>query len=305
MCLAEPLGHASGPGEPDQRPRRTPRPCRTWWGRRPLLAQPRVAGVAATRPSSRGQPLVDVGEARRRSNCRRPCVAGGLTMLNRSGRVVTAAVGPAHVEQDRVTDRRWRTGTPPLTMNGFHSPYDARSSITAQTWSRGASMSTAAAGSCGTGSAVVGELHREVVVLTLDERITACRSSRFLLLTRSSSPCICTLTPLGPSSRISLPTFLASSVVMPSLRAMLIFDSRPDCRGSPASRIFSELAFDQLLLEDVEDGVGPVVGVGGDLDGLLAGPLDLGAGALEVVALGDLPRRLATGRCRPPGGRSC
>ena len=52
------------------------------------------------------------------------------------------------------------------------------------------------------------------------------------------------------------------------------------------------LALDQLLLEDVEDGGGAVLGVGGDLDRRLAGPLDLGAGALEVEALGDLARRL-------------
>src|SRR4029079_5572060 len=52
------------------------------------------------------------------------------------------------------------------------------------------------------------------------------------------------------------------------------------------------LALDQLLLEHVEDGSRPVLGVGGDLD-RIAGPLDLGAGALEVVALGDLTGRLA------------
>ena len=46
--------------------------------------------------------------------------------------------------------------------------------------------------------------------------MTACRSSRFLLETRSSSPWICALTPLGPSSRISLLIFLAFSELMPS-----------------------------------------------------------------------------------------
>ncbi len=45
--------------------------------------------------------------------------------------------------------------------------------------------------------------------------MTACRSSRFLLLTRSSSPWICALTPLGPSSRIFFEIFLAFSLLMP------------------------------------------------------------------------------------------
>src|SRR3954452_9417230 len=55
---------------------------------------------------------------------------------------------------------------------------------------------------------------------------------------RSSSPWICALTPLGPSSRISLPIFFASSELMPSLSVIEILLSRPDWRGSEASRIF-------------------------------------------------------------------
>jgi len=51
--------------------------------------------------------------------------------------------------------------------------------------------------------------------------ITACRSSRFLEETRISSPWICALTPLGPSSRISLVIFLAFSLLMPCLMVPL------------------------------------------------------------------------------------
>ena len=53
--------------------------------------------------------------------------------------------------------------------------------------------------------------------------------------TRSSSPWIWAFTPLGPSSRISLLIFLASSEEMPSLRVIPILLSVPDWRGSEAS----------------------------------------------------------------------
>src|SRR3954449_8762204 len=39
---------------------------------------------------------------------------------------------------------------------------------------------------------------------------------------------------------MSLPTFLACSWEMPSLSSTEILDSRPDCRGSPASRTFRD-----------------------------------------------------------------
>ena len=122
----------------------------------------------------------------------------------------------------------------------------------------------------------------------------ACRSSRFLEETRSSSPWICALTPLGPSSRISLEIFLASSELMPSLRAIPILLAGPDWRGSDGVEdLEADLALDQLLLEHLEDGAGAVVGGGADLDGLLALPRDGGAGALEVEPRRDLARGLA------------
>ena len=54
--------------------------------------------------------------------------------------------------------------------------------------------------------------------LPLSSAIVACRSSRLLDCTRSSSPWICAFTLLGPSSRMILATFFASSEEMPFLR---------------------------------------------------------------------------------------
>ncbi len=48
-----------------------------------------------------------------------------------------------------------------------------------------------------------------------------------------------------------------------------------------------DVATDQLLLEDLEAGLGALLGIGGDDDRLLARPLDTGVGATEVVALGE------------------
>ena len=74
------------------------------------------------------------------------------------------------------------------------------------------------------------------------------------------------------------------------MSAIAILLCWPDWRGSLASRIFRRLlALDELALEDVEHRRGPVVGARGDLDRLVALPLDGGAGALEVEARGDLP----------------
>src|SRR5204863_791138 len=53
------------------------------------------------------------------------------------------------------------------------------------------------------------------------------------------------------------------------------------------------VALDQLVLEDAEYGAGPVIRRGGDLDRVVALPLDGGPGALEVEPGGDLARGLA------------
>src|SRR6202000_2483578 len=70
--------------------------------------------------------------------------------------------------------------------------------------------------------------------------MTVCRSSFFLDETRSSSPCAWACTPLGPSSRMILPSFLASSWEMPSLRLMASRYSLPDSLGSLAASTLSE-----------------------------------------------------------------
>src|SRR5215218_6374552 len=70
---------------------------------------------------------------------------------------------------------------------------------------------------------------------------TACRSSRFLPLTRSWSPWIWAWTPLGPSSRMSLAICLALSDSIPCLmRAEILYDLPEDC-GSSASSDLSEM----------------------------------------------------------------
>src|SRR6201995_5612583 len=112
--------------------------------------------------------------------------------------------------------------------------------------------------------------------LPLRRAMTVCRSSFFLDETRSSSPCTWAFTPLGPSSRMILPSFLASSWLMPSLRLIASRYSLPD----------------QLVLEHVEDGVGPLFAVGPDLHPLLPGPGDRGAHVAEVEAVADLLARL-------------
>src|SRR5512142_1928858 len=70
--------------------------------------------------------------------------------------------------------------------------------------------------------------------------MTACRSSFFLAETRSSSPWTWALTPFGPSSLMILEIFLASSWLIPSLRATLIRYSLPESLGSPGSSALSE-----------------------------------------------------------------
>src|ERR1700729_466860 len=66
------------------------------------------------------------------------------------------------------------------------------------------------------------------------------RSSFFLADTRSSSPWTWARIPFGPSSRMILAIFLASSWEMPSLRLTLSRYSLPESFGSPASRTLSD-----------------------------------------------------------------
>ena len=119
--------------------------------------------------------------------------------------------------------------------------------------------------------------------------MTACRSSFFLDETRSSSPWTCARTPFGPSSRMILEIFLALSWVMPSLRA----DADPvllagQLRLAGVERLEGDPALDQLVLEHVEDGLGPLLAVGAGSRPLLAGPGDRRADAAEVEPGADL-----------------
>src|SRR2546421_12395296 len=75
----------------------------------------------------------------------------------------------------------------------------------------------------------------------LSRAMTACRSSRFLLVTRSWSPWICACTPLGPSSRIFLLIALALSESIPWMILQSIRYVLPDTFGSPASSDLSEM----------------------------------------------------------------
>ena len=114
--------------------------------------------------------------------------------------------------------------------------------------------------------------------------MTACRSSFFLADTRSWSPWICACTPLGPCSRMTLLTFLALSWLMPSLTVAVRRYSLPDCCGSPASSVLSEICrLTSFSLKTSSSAAQRSSRVGLD-DDRLAGPGDLGAGALEVVA---------------------
>ena len=115
-----------------------------------------------------------------------------------------------------------------------------------------------------------------------------------MLETRSSSPWICAFTPLGPSSRISLEIFLASSEVIPSLRAIAILETWPDWRGSEASRIFRLwLRLTSFCLKTSRTALARSSAEALISIASLALPLDGGAGALEVEAGGDLAGRLA------------
>ena len=67
----------------------------------------------------------------------------------------------------------------------------------------------------------------------LRSAITACRSSRLLLDTRSSSPSICALTAFGPCSRMIFEIFFAFSWSRPSVREASIRYSLPRASGRP------------------------------------------------------------------------
>ena len=132
--------------------------------------------------------------------------------------------------------------------------------------------------------------------------MTACRSSFFFELTRSSSPWIWALTPLGPSSRMILAIFLAFSWVMPSFSVTQSLYSLPDSwRLGRVQDLQRDTALDQLALEDVEDRLRPAPREFASISMRLAGPGDRGAGPFEVerceISLAAWLRALSTS-CR-------
>ncbi len=90
-----------------------------------------------------------------------------------------------------------------------------------------------------------------------------------------------------------LAIFLASSWEMPSLRLTLSRYSLPDSFGlAGVEDLERDLAPDQLVLEDVQHGVGAFLAVGLDLYALIPGPGDGGADVPEVEPRADLLDRL-------------
>ena len=83
---------------------------------------------------------------------------------------------------------------------------------------------------------------------------------------------------------MTLLTFLALSCEMPSLTVAVRRYSLPDCCGSPASSVLSEICrLTSFSLKTSSRALAALLGARLD-DDRLAGPGDLGAGALEVVA---------------------
>ena len=119
---------------------------------------------------------------------------------------------------------------------------------------------------------------------------TAWRSSRDLLVTRSSSPWIWVLTLLGPSSRMILVIFLAFSwrdaLLEGDVEAVLLA-RQPRPGLGDVEVLERDLALDEPGLKTSRTALAALLGVGLDLDDL-AGELDGGADVLEVVARRDL-----------------
>ena len=87
--------------------------------------------------------------------------------------------------------------------------------------------------------------------------------------TRSSSPWTWARTPFGPSSRMIFEIFLRVVLRDALLEAAASRYSLPDGFGlAGVEHLERDAAPDQLVLEHVEDGLGPLLAVGLDLDAL-------------------------------------
>ena len=119
--------------------------------------------------------------------------------------------------------------------------------------------------------------------------MTACRSSRFLLVTRTSSPWIWVLTCLGSLVADELGDLLGVLAADALLeRAGDLVGLAGGLRLAGVEGLHRDVAADQLLLEDVDGGLDALLGGRRQLDGLVALPRDLGVGAAEVEAGGQL-----------------
>src|SRR3954447_11853377 len=149
-------------------------------------------------------------------------------------------------------------------------------------------------GWAGCRSAVVGELHREVVVLAAHERLHGLEVVALLARDPELVALDLRLHALGALVADQLGDLLCvlgGDALLERDRDLRLLARLAGLGG--VEDLQALLALDQLVLEHVEHGAGAVVGRGGDLDGVLALPLDGGAGALEVEARGDLASGLA------------
>src|SRR4051794_2120727 len=145
-------------------------------------------------------------------------------------------------------------------------------------------------------SAVVGELHREVVVLLAHQLLDGLQVVALLRRHPELVALDLRLDALGAlvaDQFGDLPGVVRADPLLEGDRDL----AHPSglARLGRVEHLEADVALDQLLLEHVENGVRPVVGRGADLYGVLALPVDGGAGALEVEPGGDLACRLSQG----------
>src|SRR5512145_767509 len=145
-------------------------------------------------------------------------------------------------------------------------------------------------------STVVRELHREVVVLTLHQRDHGLEVVALL----AGHPELVTLHLDLDALRAFVADQLADLLGVLLGDALLERDAELGVLAGLAGvaglqDLQGLVALDQLVLEHVQHGQRSVVGVRGDLDPVLARPLDRRAGVLEVEPLADLALGLVDG----------
>src|SRR6266542_5430926 len=144
--------------------------------------------------------------------------------------------------------------------------------------------------------AEVDELQRQVEILALDQGDHGLKIILFL-----GGDAQFLALDLGPHALRPLITDDLADLLGVVLRdALLERDPEPVllARGLRVARIHAlprDLAPDQLVLEHVEHGLGPLLAVGPDLHAMVPGPADGGADAAEVEAGRDLLGRLVEG----------